>query len=254
VGIFKSVFARKAIDIYALVDKMLGQLPVVYFTYDGNVHQLTHVDRRDDIFQRVTKRGEFYELEILEHLKKLLTPKDAVVIDVGANIGNHSIFFARYCSAKVISFECNPIAVELLHKNIKANQCEEAIEVIERAASTSDSVLLIPAPMHNLGMAATAVSDNTQSASRAKAQKLDELLTELERCDLIKIDVEGAELDVLESAKELLRKFKPLLIVEAHGNQFVEVNNFLLPIGYEVTARFDCDPNVFTFSCSEGNK
>ena len=60
----------------------------------------------DPIQDSVRQNGEFHEGRMLEELGRHLPP--GVIVDVGANIGNHSVFFGAICGRRVLAFEPNP--------------------------------------------------------------------------------------------------------------------------------------------------
>ena len=82
-----------------------------------------------DIIQSYQAAGEFYEYEELNVM--LSHFKGGLFVDVGGNVGNHSIFFAlqQNCSA-VITFEPNPIALRILQTNIALNNLQSKITVM----------------------------------------------------------------------------------------------------------------------------
>ena len=88
---------------------------------DGQKCQLFHVDESDHIFRIARDTGKFYENDLLASLRPYLD-RDDHVIDVGANIGNHSIYFAARCGCRVTAFEPNPWLMRLLRLNIEHNQ------------------------------------------------------------------------------------------------------------------------------------
>ncbi len=65
----------------------------VSFEYGGKHFQLATPSRADHIPQVVSQEGTFYEVELLERIKELIAPSGHV-LDVGANIGNHTLYFA----------------------------------------------------------------------------------------------------------------------------------------------------------------
>src|SRR5688572_29804506 len=74
----------------------------------------------------------FYEGDVLRYLAHMARP-GGVIVDVGANIGNHAVFFAAYMAELVIAMEPAPELAALLRRNLEANAVENAI-VVEAAA------------------------------------------------------------------------------------------------------------------------
>lgn len=161
-----------------------------------------------------------YEKGILLFLKSFLNPGDCF-IDVGANIGLISIF-ASYCvgnNGKVLAYEALPRTAELLQENIALNRVKN-IEVNKFAlGSTEGSAMIYENWQINRGGASLLVKTEDSIAIEVEIYQLDTVLPEDYRPKMIKIDVEGFELEVLKGAKETIRKFHPVLIVELSENR-----------------------------------
>lgn len=158
---------------------------------------------------------EFYnevnEIEI-EFLLSLLKSDD-VVVDIGANIGTHTIPFAQKVK-KVYAFEPQLPIFDLLVENIKLNLLGEKIELFNCALGREDNTAFsLPkidydAPGNFGGIGCTeSISDKP-----VEVRVLDRV--PIERIALLKIDVEGSEIDVLNGAKGHIHRSRPLLYVE----------------------------------------
>lgn len=166
--------------------------------------------RRDPV-QDALRAGGFYEARELRALKGLLGP-GAVVVDIGANIGNHAVFFARRMrAARVIVFEPNPLAAAPLMANVLLNGLSGVICLDHLG------VALGAAPGQGYGMRR---HDRNLGATRLRPAEGsipmlpgDALLTG-ESPHLIKIDVEGMELEVLEGLSATIARARPLMLVE----------------------------------------
>lgn len=172
--------------------------------------QLTN---HQDIIQQHFLQGRFFEENLLLTLKKLVAGKAPAIVEVGANIGNHTVFYAKHLNAKVIyPVEPNPIAIEILDRNIERNDIASVIDRrgIGFAAGRGvgkASVQLSPA--NNLG--ATSLIDNKEGV--LDVTTLDMLIGDAP-VDVIKIDAEGMELDVLAGSRQLIARNRPLIWVE----------------------------------------
>jgi FkbM family methyltransferase len=172
----------------------------------------------------------------------------AVFVDVGAHIGYYSLKAASVVGTGglVIAVEPNPQTVRELEGNIRASGATN-ISVQAVACSDAETTLtLFASPRANTGMAslssATAAESGPVAAVyRVRARRLDDLVKEagVSRVDVMKIDVEGAELLVLRGSVETLTRFHPMLIVEvddsmlrALGSSEAELRAFLSAHGY----------------------
>jgi FkbM family methyltransferase len=152
------------------------------------------------------------------------------VVDVGAFIGDHTIAYSEKVGTrgKVIAFEPNPDAFECLKFNMQ--KCENVVSRNE-AAGLSGKVVLIKHP-ENIGMTYVENSDKG-----FKTVSIDSL--NLDKCNFIKIDVEGFELNVLKGAEQTLKRFKPALLIEINTFALARNNvtnqdvfDYLTELGY----------------------
>lgn len=249
---FPSRAYRKMRRLYILslqfLDGILHRLPKIKFFYRGQRYVITGHRRDDDIFSRISKCRKFYEWEVLEFARSQLPETGSVVFDIGANIGNHSIFFATQCGSSVHAFECNPTAVDILQKNLNLNNCISKVSVHAVAVSSEPNLTLVQPPEKNLGMARTATTQNGIAGVKLPTISLDSLAKKVKRCDLLKMDIEGGELSALQSGKEFIRLTRPLIIIEAQGrDRYAAVENILTELGYSTGTRFESDPHLYVF-------
>ena len=168
------------------------------------------IDNPHDHIQLFQAQGTFYELpQLLAH--RSLIPMHSTVIDIGANCGNHTLFYARHTRAcRIYSFEANPPALQLLLRNIAANPgCSESIDTSLAGCALGHShewVRVGRRTEDNLG--ATRLEAAGQDDG-IKCAKLDDLQL-VGDIAFIKIDVEGMEMEVLNGAEKL---FDPIRIV-----------------------------------------
>jgi FkbM family methyltransferase len=137
--------------------------------------------------------------------------KGDTVLDVGAYIGDHTIAYSKAVgeNGKVIAFEPNEDAFECLCHNLAPFGNTELFNSCV-GDSNLGKMILIKHP-ENIGM--TYVKPGK---GKHKVVTIDSL--ELERCDFIKIDVEGFELKVLEGAEQTIKKFRPKMLIEINDH------------------------------------
>jgi FkbM family methyltransferase len=211
---------------------------------DEIFYYLPHED--DHIQKSIRKSGQLYEHGLLyDALSRSLPP--GVIIDVGANIGIHSVFFAKMLSRKVIAIEPFQIVFDILKETITLNNLQGAVSLVAKAAGKKCGLgkIVLP-PNDNLGQARIVTSEHGE----IEIIRLDDLEL-VEPVAMIKVDVEGMEIDVIEGALEILEKYKPVLYVEAiTASSYEELRHLLRPLGYEMTRRFNHTP-TYVFLCCE---
>lgn len=196
------------------------------------------------------ERGVFsfgkYEIGTSNFIRHVVAQMTAgVVIDIGANIGLHTLGMAAARTCKdvlVIAFEANPDMVAKLRCNLALNGFANvrvfSIGLDDRAGTMALGLPYAEAQdtYHNPGRASMAHMDRAVRTIAVPCKTLDEVLTE-ERVGcgvvkLVKIDVEGKELDVLRGADAVLRQSAPAIIIEYNQAQFGEIEALLAGYGY----------------------
>lgn len=181
-----------------------------------------------------------YEPETIDSILAHL-PKDGTFVDVGANIGAIALEIAtRRPDARVIAIEASPAIIPYLRLNIDRNALTN-VQLVPIAASDSagDIDFYLP-PAAKFGMASQAPQFDVAPV-RVAGQTLDTILADLgvTSADVIKIDAEGAELDVIRGAHGLLTSAtKPSVIfefvdwAEARLHETGAAQRALLALGY----------------------
>ena len=174
---------------------------------------------------------------LAEHLR----PGDCFY-DVGAHIGFYSLIAARVTGqgGRVITFEPDPENAETIQENAARNRFAH-VEVFCKAVSDSDGTVRFYQPVHDdfSRMSGMMIVEDLPGIRPSEvhpcpAVSLDTFCSAHREPDLLKIDVEGAEVQVLEGAKRLLARKKPTLIIEVHDQNTVpEVRSMLSGLGYK---------------------
>ena len=152
--------------------------------------------------------------------------KDKVILDIGANIGNHSVAFSKIAK-EVLAFEPNSEIFELLSintRNIKNIKC------FNYGASNENKTLNAFIPRGKIGSGTIAYSEQSVkfrkprldiTQNKFKVKKLDEVKEIYDKnIGLIKLDVEGHELPAFQGLQGLLKKQNPLIMFEQNRNIF----------------------------------
>jgi len=195
----------------------------------------------------VSPLSEAREISILcDKLRKLRKKIEGnnyqiIFIDVGAHIGKYSILFADLVH-KVIAIEPDPRNYTVLRYNIKLNKISNVVTLQVAASSRKDRVKLI---IDNVYTAHSHVAVGKEETSThhviVQALPLDVLLEQLGLISttmyyVLKIDVEGHEIDVLKGAQRILRKTKIMLVETTYRNLYSLIK--LIPRGMCVVAMY----------------
>lgn len=198
-----------------------------------------HLPKPSDHIQKIIRgTKKFYEQSMLAEIGPLL-PDSPTVVDVGANIGNHALFFAKVTGAKVLAFEPNPEAYSILEANVALNQLTEEIDLHKIGVGSGEGRGEINNVSDiNLGMAKVVSAEG----GSVEIRSLDDVLGS-QHVDLIKIDVEGMECEVLKGARGVLERCKPLVIAEAATlEELSGIEHLLRPLGYRKVQRYNDTP------------
>jgi FkbM family methyltransferase len=156
----------------------------------------------------------------------------SVFFDVGANVGFFSLLAARLIGpkGKVICFEPLPDNLLKLQENVTRNQlCNVQILPLALGAVNEEQVFQVSErpTWGKLKSVGSETPDKYLTDIKVIVRRLDDLLSEgvIEPPDFVKIDVEGAEVEVVEGAQETLLHYGPTLMIELHGT-----GNRLTPI------------------------
>lgn len=217
-----------------------GTVPIAHGGWHG---RFVLRDGEEHIQRGIARSGRFYEHEMLEDLRRRLPP-DGVFVDVGANIGNHALFAAGVCGARVLAFEPSGALADHCEANLRANGLAERLELRrEGVGERSGWARVVPGPRNNAGMTRLEVLGERDGDAVA-VTSLDEATTSLDVAPaVVKVDVEGMEHAVLMGARETLRRHRPVLYVEvAEDEAYPRVAQLLGPLGYRVAGRFNATP------------
>lgn len=154
-----------------------------------------------------------YEAPFARFFIRSLRP-DSVVLDIGAYIGQYTLLAPKYASAgRVIALEPHPISYQRLQAHVACNRLGNVC-ILHQAAGQMPGRL--PFALSEQAFDSGFSSGWSGETIEVEVVPVDEVVCQmnLKRVDVMKVDVEGAEGQVLRGAQETLARFHPLLIVE----------------------------------------
>lgn len=165
-------------------------------------------------------RGQFYEQEFLDYIRKL--NRRGVYVDAGSCLGTHTVWFAMYCPATYVhAFDPRERCARWTQMNVDANDLTDRVTV------------------HNVGLGAEpgrTSSELDKIVEHFDVVPLDQVVHG--RVAVLKIDVEGMEVHVLTGARRILRKYHPVVFAEAWDEeQRAKIEATLRPYGYRATGK-----------------
>lgn len=172
---------------------------------------------------------EYYKQVLLENIIK----RNYIVYDIGAHVGFYTLLASVLVGegGKVYAFEPNPRNLFYLKKHIQLNKVENVF-VIDAAVLDKDGWCYFDIKRrHDLGR----VAENEYEGVKVRSVCLDTLILKKQfpPPNLVKMDVEGAELLVLRGSENVLKKFKPILVIDLHGeDNRRKCMDYLTSIGY----------------------
>ena len=209
---FRDLIFNKLAEEGYMFFKKLEDYSIVYYPHDiiGRMidshgsYQRFPVDKIATIFEQIG-----------------ILNKDFYIIELGANIGTHTIYFSRsFQNAKIIAVEADPENVDILDHNIRLNELQSRVQIVSAAVSNHNGEIDIVRNFYNRG--GTSV-DGDRLADKASVFSVpcltvDEILNQKsinpEDIGLIWIDVEDHEYQVFQGMAELFSKAKPPVFFE----------------------------------------
>ena len=238
---FRKVLAHKLLTIISQENhKLRGNIQMTVFANDYIANHIVI----DGFYEKFLLDNTLFFFDVLKE-----NTKNWVFIDIGANIGNHSIYFADHVK-EVHAFEPNPTVFRILKIN---SEYKKNINCYNYGLGETKGKYQLNIDQDNLGASFVDIDnknkDNSQESISINIDKLDNILENFNHADLIKIDVEGFEENVLKGGKNFIKKFQPIILFEQllesdKEKDLNKVSNLLLKEKYE----------LYTFSYPIRNK
>jgi FkbM family methyltransferase len=214
--------------------RRLAEKPVFLPIIHGDaVYHLPYTGQNAGI-EREQTRGLFFEAMELEELRKVVRP-GARIIDVGANTGNHTIFFAGPMkAASVMPFEPLPAAADALRASVLRNGLKnvDLSHLGIGIAGEAGRARFVFSTRGGLG----ATSLEPDPAGEIVVETIDSVISG--PVDFLKVDVEGMEMSVLAGSQRLIAQSRPLIFIEIANRNTMAFCDWLNTAGYEVARIF----------------
>ncbi len=194
------------------------------------------VVNKNDAIQRHHYRGCFYEIEEMGIISEFFQP-GGVFLDIGTNIGNHSIFVCKYLNpAQIIAIEPNPEATAILEINVALNGLNSLIDLSHLGIGLSDSSKKAIPVVPSLNLGGTTMQVDEKNGTIPLIRGDDILLGH--RIDFIKLDVEGMEMDVLAGLAGTISKERPLIFIEIDNTHVEAFQSWIKANDYVIVRKY----------------
>jgi FkbM family methyltransferase len=185
-------------------------------------------DPSDSVYQQWLKYGTFQEIEELGKVKSMCL--GGTYVDIGANVGNHSVFFGTFCLPDLV------VAVEPVHefsqcliRNMAINCPQQRYRLVRSALGAIEGLGYMAKSEHHPAENTWAVYSEGGDTEIVTLDSLN-----LYNVSLIKIDVEGQEPEVLKGATKTLTRCAPVLLLEAVvPHKLDDIAAVIGPLGYK---------------------
>jgi FkbM family methyltransferase len=229
------------VEIHANSDNQVKEFRILTGPARGLVFSLPVVEK----WQAASFSLRLNEIQVCKALESLCKP-GSVCLDLGASVGYHTLPLSRLCGidGKVIAFEPNPVSYLLLERNVQRNQLQNvSLQPYALSNRTGHMVFKSLGSIDGLGHLGNIMPKSGERSGQkeyvVQVTSVDEFVEKerLARVDVIKMDIEGAELMCLAGMKKTLQSKLPVIIVEFNGDQRIkEGTEFLAQFGYHCQA------------------
>jgi FkbM family methyltransferase len=202
-------------NIYDLFEKLDNNGDLSFESFIENYVEEKMLTQYDDMF---TVEPYAYKLPVPEDFKS-----DNIIIDGGANLGFHSIQFAKLANqGKVYSFEPQPLIFNVLSTNVLINGATDVIKQFRLGLSNKEEDLKM-SPLKEqifsedcINYGGRGLTDSNEGEEEVQLTNIDNL--NLSKLDLIKLDVQGFELKTLLGGKNTISTHHPIIFIENYLN------------------------------------
>lgn len=208
---------------------------------DGTKYWLSLPDAEQDYIQKtIASTQRAYEEAMLIDMADFIEPGD-LVLDIGANCGNHSLYLSCVAGAEVHAFEPDGELCGVIRTSASLNGVDGLVTVHEVGVGDARGFGRL-----------VQTSENNRGAQRLERVSSEDGETTIIRLDdlefskpvrVMKIDVEGMETEVLKGARKLVERYRPDIYVECQTRQdFERIHRWLIELDYRYISTFNATP------------
>ena len=202
-------------------------------------------NKKNKISHALLKKCRFADQSELELIRKISQKNKIFLIDCGCNYGSYSFYTASLSSQNfVVAIEASPNTAEDFKKNLNLNKFNNVVLKNFAISDSDNTTITFNESKNDWESSLTHSEFDKKKITQIKTKKIDTIIKN-QKLDgyslLIKLDIEGHELQAIEGAKNTIKKYKPIIIMELSSYIFNRENqpfdylkNFLSEFNYGI--------------------
>ena len=202
-------------------------------------------NKKNKISHALLKKCRFDDQSELELIEKISKKSKVFLIDCGCNYGFYSFYTASLSSKNfVVAIEASPTTAEDFKKNLNLNKFNNIVLKNFAISDADNTTITFNESKNDWESSLTHSEFDEKKITKIKTQKIDTIIEDQKLGDhslLIKLDIEGHELQAIEGAKNTIKKYKPIIIIELSsyifnkkGQAFDYLKSFLYEFNYSI--------------------
>ena len=193
----------------------------------------------NDLIGSFMLRHGFWEKHLYDIYTKFIT-SESIIIDAGANVGFHTIHFAK-SGKQVYAFEPQSVIFNLLSTNILLNGVSDKVKQYRLGLSDKETKLYMESESKHMqtdvvcNFGGRGLTKDLSDSEEVNLIKWDDEFSHINKVDFIKMDIQGSEIFALKGMENILIKNKPWMMLENYDNENDKpVIDYLLSLGYTI--------------------
>ena len=202
-------------------------------------------NKKNKISHALLKKCKFDDQSELELIKNISKDRKIFLLDCGCNYGFYSFYTASLSKQNfVIAIEASPTTTKDFEKNLKLNKFDNIVLKNFAISDTDNTMITFNESKNDWESSLSHSEFDEKKVTKIETQKIDTIIKNNKLDDyslLIKLDIEGHELQAIEGAKNTIKKYKPIIIMEfssyifnMNDQAFDYLKSFLVEFNYNI--------------------